>query len=148
MSTRKSFVWAVLVGALITGCSIPFPRTPPSENSGSNYEIGDLQKSVAVEITGTSYAEGDLAFSVSKVEQILAVELHNFRSREDTRYILADCTITLISDDNRAFIATGQIRFHAEVDPGLVLDQVDLLSFREQEVITIPVPAPTALPGS
>lgn len=37
------------------------------------------------------------------------------------------------------------MRFHAD-DRRLVLDQVDLLTFEEQVVQTIPVPAATALP--
>ena len=61
--------------------------------------------------------------------------------------MLADTEVTLIADDDRAFNATGQVRFHAEDDRGLVLDQVDLLSFEEQAVLTIPVLAPTALPA-
>ncbi len=44
-------------------------------------------------------------------------------------------------------MTTGQVRFHAEDDRGLVLDQVDLLNFEEQTMLTIPVPAPTALPA-
>lgn len=59
--------------------------------------------------------------------------------------LLADCTVTVIADDDRAFVAGGQVRFHAN-DRGLVLDQVDLLTFEEQVVQTIPGPAATALP--
>ncbi len=139
-------VWVVLA-ALIVGCSISFPRTAPSESSGSAHEIDDLQQDVAAEIAGNSYASGDVAFSVSNARQVLAVDLHNFQPLENTRYVLADCEVTVIADDDRAFIATGQVRFHAEDDRGLVLDQVDLLNFEEQAMLTIPVPAPTALPA-
>lgn len=103
LMNAHTFLEWVALAALIVGCSPAFPRTP--DRSGSHNEIDDLQLRVAARIVGASYASGDVAFSISTAQQVLAVELHNFRSLEDTCYLLADCTVTVIADDDRAFVA-------------------------------------------
>lgn len=118
-----------------------------ADSLGSSNEIESIQRDVAAEIAGPSYTSNDVDFSVSTARQVLTVNLHNFRPQENLRYVLADCEVTLVADDARAFIATGHIRSHTDADRGLVVDQVDLGHFEEQDVWTIPVPATTTLPG-